>query len=227
MIDLESNSEFSVAQFRSHKVGQGLNKPIDVEAIDSQCLDYCKALYVPEMSDYVNNIVYYIAGFVVKKLLKSLRCSECAALLCVLNNPISDHTYCKTHISNPASFTHHISRGGLKLASEAVFRIVKYSEKCFRSLVRFTDFSKPNMYAHFVYSVCHYFTLNHPKVFPFTHTINSAIDMEDLHETKLIKDIVSTYVSVRLRAHSRAVTIHATKGSIRQKLTKVILFSNV
>lgn len=134
-------------------------------------------------------------------------------------------------MSIPDAFTKCVSRGGLVLASQPVFKILQYSEKCFRFFVNSTNgnVQMSTVYAKCVDAVSQHFALVPRKVFGKEHSIVTCIELEDLHETILINDLASTYLSLRLRAHAKRETIRSQgkTATIRQKLTKLVTFFNV
>lgn len=71
------------------------------------------------LSDYKNNILYYISGYIVMKIL-----DNCRALL-ITHRIHKDHDYL-IDVFEFSSFTAFVDRGGLKYASTFVFDVVKY-----------------------------------------------------------------------------------------------------
>lgn len=66
--------------------------------------------------------------------------------------------------------------------------------------------------------------------FPGSHPPLNEFLAEDLHETQVVKQIVTRYIKLRLYHHARGITereILKNKTSIRQKLNKLVLFGNV
>lgn len=92
-------------------------------------------------TEFVENILFYIGGFIVSKLLKLLTCSACRNSLvsnCPAPSQISDHDYCgvKSNSDNSASaFTHFVNRGGLEIPSKSVYLVLKYAEQVFKACV--------------------------------------------------------------------------------------------
>ena len=84
-------------------------------------LDQVNEVHTNPLQD---NILYYIAGYVVKALLKEKSCQECKTeLLDESSDTVSNTPYSK--------FQKVKERGGLKHASPAVFKIVKATEREF------------------------------------------------------------------------------------------------
>ena len=85
-------------------------------------------------TDFIENVLYYISGFIVAKLFKHINCQfykQC--LLGQLSRNRSDHIYCPGYDDNgPAAFTSLINNGGLTISSVSTFRIVQCAEKVFK-----------------------------------------------------------------------------------------------
>ena len=85
-------------------------------------------------TDFIDNVLYYISGFVVAKLIRHIKCEfwkQC--LLGQLSRNRSDHMYCPGYYDNaPAAFTLIISNGGLTIPSVSTFRSVECAEKVFK-----------------------------------------------------------------------------------------------
>ena len=77
------------------------------------------------MTIYKENIVGYIGGFVVRKMLKSLHCSTCAEALLGRDN----------HHERYLTLTHIKDNGGLIIPSDDVFKILKKAESFFVSYI--------------------------------------------------------------------------------------------
>jgi len=225
VIESDFTSYLPVNYFKSKKQ-KTLTPTRPIEPLDDESVQYFQALDLDSMTDYQNNILYYIAGFVCRKVVSSLDCQECIALL-LGNEPVNkndDHNYSKMHVSNCASFTMKVSRGGLTFASELVFNVIQFCEKSFRQAVKGCNVVVNKV---FINKIVKHLSISQTLAFS-NHSISSAIDVEDLHGTQLIKRLVSIYMSLRGRAYGRSVTIGEQKTyGVRQKLTKIITFSNV
>lgn len=176
------------------------------------------------LSEYQENIIYYIAGFIVRKLLKSLDCMYCLDIL--LNKPAQneDHIYSV----EPAlynKFTNFVSSGGLLHPSTIVFNIVAFTEKQFRVLhdkkgiqtLHLKKLIEKSVIQHFCEKM-HLFVPHHPIV--------EEQIFEDLHEIQLMRQIANLYFKCRINAHLKSINqkVGGRKLGIRQKFTKLILF---
>ncbi|KAF9419514.1 hypothetical protein HW555_004014 [Spodoptera exigua] len=76
----------------------------------------------PDLSEFSEMVIVYIAGYVVRKLKKIILCEQCCKIF--------DNTASENHISANLIFTKN--KGGLHIPSEDIITICKYSEKLFR-----------------------------------------------------------------------------------------------
>jgi len=81
-----------------------------------------------------DNIIYCIAGYVIKKILPVLTCEKCTKAV-TDDSYVQDHTYCTVANESFKTLTRMKNRGGLELASESVFRVIKTTETYFKSVV--------------------------------------------------------------------------------------------
>lgn len=227
-------SEFQISttpmiEFRNQK--RTLNETTEdkeEEIMDEETLNLFSSLESIELSNYKRNILYYISGFVVRKILKTLNCEDCLELL--IQNPKSkynDHSYSTYSLDDYTAFQSKISAGGLVNSSDDVFKIVEYTEKLFLSLTSTSEKITNLKIEALTICSCKHFSTECPTF--ASHPIVSAIDVEDLHETKLIKQIVKYYLKVRCKAYGNRITDQSQgkKFGLRQKLTKLVTFSNI
>ena len=77
---------------------------------------------------------YYIAGYIVRRLVSNLSCAECVGLLVGPSGVSSEHSYSES----PHEFPRLVAvenRGGLYFASFEVVKLVKICEQIFREVV--------------------------------------------------------------------------------------------
>ena len=84
------------------------------------------------ISELSENVLYYIAGFIVRKLKTQIDCSTCYEALHANQNEV-DHGYVS---SAHGRFLDRKNNGGLIKAAYGVYRIIKYAEQAFRFRVR-------------------------------------------------------------------------------------------
>ena len=210
----------SILEFRSPK--RALVEPCfsDEEkvilSVYSECLDEII------LSEYLNNILYYIGGYIIKSILKQLTCPSCITMLQA--KEALNSSFCR----DPKSFTTFVSKGGLKMCSLTVFKIVSASEKAFKHVIIKNSSQTSNDIAF----KCKYIINKHlsAKKISFFHPIENEIGFEDLHESQVTKIIIERYLNIRLKHHAKNLTlkeIHNNRTTKRQKLSKIILFQNV
>lgn len=164
-----------------------------------------------KLKDY---ILYYISGFVVRKLIKDLNCSCKKALL---KPYTSDHNnYC---ISDTYErFVQFKNRGGLVWASEDVYNIIKECERYV--LLDSTNF-KSLKSSKIILRVQKEVLESNSAFKDFTCDDDEALNS---HKLLLIKRICGFYLKIRI--HSLVAWENSKKISSRKRLAKTILFNN-
>ena len=197
---------------------------------------FCTQLNTQTTSEFLSNILFYISGFVVSKLVKKISCSSCKDCLLSQFNPATpDHDYCSMKFSEVASasaFTLFVNNGGLRIPSESAYLVVEYAEKEFKSSVckdgkQITRESK--LKEKLVMNVCRHFLTDSTKIFQDHEMgLNENLFEED-HRSTLIKSIAERYFTLRLftygKRYNNSVVKNGQPGD-RHKLTKLILFRN-
>ena len=87
-------------------------------------------------SDFISNVLFYIGGFIVSKLVKKLTCQSCKECLVGAITSVvkasEDHDYCGTstysEVSSASAFTLFINNGGLRIPSKSVFTTIELCE---------------------------------------------------------------------------------------------------
>ena len=82
-----------------------------------------KCLLENKNSYYKDNILFYLSGFIVRKISSKLKCEECIRLLIADDSNLSPYTH----------FVDYISKGNLVRASSDVIRIVKFMYSLFKN----------------------------------------------------------------------------------------------
>ncbi len=90
-------------------------------------------------SELIENVLYYIGGFIVRKLVKSITCTACKNCLIShsLSSPLhlTDHDYLSSDNQRASAYTHFVNKGGLRLPSTLVLSVLKYAEIVFKACV--------------------------------------------------------------------------------------------
>ena len=179
------------------------------------------------VTNITENILYYIAGFIIRSVLKNIECNDCSEAL--LTSTTSDHQYCL----NYRSLVIRKDRGGLLHASYGVYRIILSCEKSFKFHVLNTPTKitrEKNLMQRMAIEVIR--SCDWGRYFPMISDHGFLVDVgfEDDHLTQITKHICYKYLNMRLHTYAKRYTrevINKDKPSIRHKLTKLILFKNM
>ena len=150
------------------------------------------------LSNYVQNVVVYIAGFVVCSLRKRLVCSECVAVLtCTSSSSTSNQNDCGLIKTK--------NREGLLQPSDDVIKLCKLSESHFRSVMApgqqpVLASSLKQILINSVLRSC-----IGQQVFEDLIEHTSDSDPVDDHRVLLMKLVVDQYLVCRLHHHHQAV----------------------
>ena len=188
-------------------------------------------------SEFLSNVLFYIGGFVVSKLLDKLTCLSCKkCLLSQFTSTVPDHDYCAMNYSDVTSasaFTVFVNNGGLKIPSRSVYLVVEYAEKVFKCRVC-KDGDQISREARLkqklILDVCNHFIMDTKQDIFEDHElgVNESVFEED-HRSALIKLVADKYLTLRIFTYGKRYQESVvTKGqpSDRHKLTKSILFKN-
>ena len=220
-------------------------KPDDQEAKQASAIQpnstdkinfICNHLNEERHSEFVLNVLFYIAGYIVSKTIEKLQCPQCKKSLLPLptQTPANGHDYTPNiyHDTGTASsFTTFVNKGGLQIPSTSVFRTVEYCEHVFKAAVCKDGkciSSEGNLKKKMILNVCHHFALDTTiDLFPDHEDGANEILVEDDHKTKLVKCIADKYFTLRLFNYGKKYTkeiANEGKQSDRQRLNKLILF---
>ena len=182
-------------------------------------------------NDLLDNVLFYIAGFLVRPLLEKLTCNTCKSAL--LLDPTDPNATKYLQYPLYAKFTLLKQKGGLIFPSPAVLKIVKATEVLFKRRVLWTkkaiNFQK-NISLQIEMALLKQLG---PTIFSnieghfFDHTLIEESD----HLTTLMTLELSqrSYLSMRLKTDAKKYTevvAHGNQPSSRHELTKTILFQN-
>lgn len=190
-------------------------KLLSENELESTEIEYFDHDYVfsPNLSDFSEMIVVYIAGFVVRKLKKNILCELCCK---ALENNSAEH-------SVGANLILTKDRGGLYMPSEDIITICKYTEKLFRNhlhVLGVGEISKPKAILKLTLKVFRMCAEKNVFEQLTAHSTENCINNNHLH--LLIKATVDAYLKVRIHHECKKIAI-PTKN-IRNKYTKLILF---
>ena len=188
----------------------------DVPATDSS-ISQMATFDFGNLSDFSQNVIAYIAGFVVRSLHKRLTCNECSAVLTSAKSTVNES-------EAGCSLIKTKDRGGLLQPSDDVVKLCKLSESQFRSLM--APGQRPVVATGLKQTLINSVLRSCIGLDLFEdlteHTFNS--DPVDDHRVLLMKKVVEQYIVCRLhhqaKCFSRAIHTH----NRRSKLTKTVLF---
>lgn len=174
--------------------------------------------FIPNISVLSENVVAYIAGFVVKKLKKDILCSTCSSFLEQEYSSVDD-TYFK--------LLNQKNRGGLLRPSLDVVKICISTEKRLRHILNLNNDKMPKEHNFFNVFVAETTAKIVEGKYRFLNMNDHIFDhsVMDNPEIKLIKNIISIYAKIRLFSFAKKQTEQIKGELIRKKLSKIILFS--
>lgn len=160
------------------------------------------------LQQVVEDIVEYIAGFIVRKLSRKLICDECTEVLT------------RTNIES-GSLINIKSRGGLINPSVDVIYLCKVAERIFNSYKSLIP-TKPNIINYLIIKASSQINLKNIFIVLADHFLNQ--NPLDNHLLKLTHLIFKTYF--RIRVNHFTLSESQPKERIRSFLTKTIHFKN-
>lgn len=173
------------------------------------------------MIEAKENILYYITGYIVKKVCKLKDCSSCIESLIEKRNE-HDYSIPLTH----KQFVLLKNQGGLIKTCDSVFKIIKESEIIFLYLTNYLkNINIPNLDNTIISHVINKFALD-STIFNGLNCENVEI-LDRPHKLILITLLVKKFISVRLHSYGKQFSSDLLNPVCkRQKLTKTILFYN-
>lgn len=202
------------------------SKPVAVDVINMTTLEsdrltdqeLCSApecgehdyLFLPHaLSVCAENVVYYVSGFVARKMMLKLKCAKCV-----------DALYLLEPNRNQKSLICYKDRGFLVYPSDDVFKICKVCETHFRKFVAegrvMTSSAISSLKVHVVQELLGVQLFNSLK----SHELE--FESLDNHCSHLIYAIAEAYFQTRVKHHGRSFVERCT--SKRHMFNKLVLF---
>jgi hypothetical protein len=182
-----------------------------------------------------DDVLSYIAGYIVKKITVCIKCPECAIALVAVDNSQSalpDHCYSSNSQCKSPSLITFKSYGKLVTPSQSVVKVVTATDRKLRALFG-DNWSSLNKRA---LSSLKSDVLQEVKATSFEcleqHSRESHVLDEQFREdhiTIIINKIIDLYVKIFSHRFGKVYTdrvVREGKSSKRPKLTKLILFGN-
>lgn len=193
---------------------------IDQETLNRNILLNCTN---SSMSEAKQNILYYITGYVVRKISKHIDCVSCIQSL-LLSQTSIDHNYPIPQLYTKLTSLKNL--GGLFLSSESSFKVIIEAEKYYLYLTNnLTKINVPNLQKKIIFYVINKFALDF-NIFNSLNCENVGL-LDRPHKIFLITHLVKRFLSVRLQSYGKQFSSDVLNTvSQRQKLTKTILFYN-
>lgn len=166
------------------------------------------------------NILYYISGYIVKKLI-NINCYFCAESL--LQNHV-EHNYVRSEYFS--KFLDYINDNGrLVRPSKSIYKIVLETEKQIKRITNnFENVTVKNLNLKIIMHVKNVLILDN-HIFSHLNCENTD-PLEIPHKIRLITAIAHRYLKIRLYSYSKFYTQEILKPvRNRHRLTKQILFS--
>lgn len=188
-----------------------LNFNVDKSYVDTVSHDHSYVIpriSFQKLSNYVSNVIVYIAGFIVRKLHKTIHCVECA-------NALHGEFSYENRLINRKNV------GGLVTPSTDVVKICKAAEQAYRLQQAKGMLQKKNVML--VLLSCAMADVN-SNVFESISGHIMDIEPSENHRNALIKSILFEYFKIRNHHLGKTVTETFQKGCVRSLLTKTVLF---
>lgn len=181
--------------------------------------------FLPTLSFLTENVVAYIAGFVVKSIKKIIKCEVCISSLEEEREASLDLDYFKL-LNRKNRVASHI---GLIKPSGDVVKSCAFIEKKIRQIMSLNDNCMPsekNFMEVFINNVSGSL-ISDDKLFSVLddHIFDTSI-FEGSHRIKIIKTIVKIYGKIRFYSFSKLQTEDIRGELKRKQLSKLILFSH-
>lgn len=214
---LSPNQMSTVDRINTSLVYNKITKEFTAEnsILTPEMMDYDNDFVLPNfnenLSTFTKTVVEYVAGFVVKKIIKSINCEVCIESL--LGSPTVDSLIGQKDFSDYLKF--------LTYPSEDVFYVCLKCETYFRENLKMKfNITKKN-FEKIVLRVL----LDLTSDSLFLNLNNHIADQEPInsHRYLIIKYIVEVYFDVRLKYESKLKNM--SRESLRNYLNKIVLFS--
>lgn len=188
---------------------------IEVEFDDNNISCILFNSQLPKLSAIVENICEYIAGYIVRKMLPKLKCEECRLLIVA---PVDFRSGAFLELKN---------NGGLIKPVTDIVYIVTTCEKVFRNFIlcRSNPIQSLSRMGSLLENII-FESINFNIVFPgIEHFCDTAVGFEN-HLYSLVRVIIKAYLKLRNYHLVKCYNTSLHSNVVRQKLTKLILFSN-
>ena len=164
-----------------------------------------------DSSEYCNEILSYISGYVHRRILFNEKCSSC-------------YDFLKSSCKKTSSFLNFVNEGGLSKPSEHVDFLIK---KTHTMLTKFESKSnlicQKNFTKRMTLSVMNMLAECYPN---FMAEIDHCDNDLESHKMRMIRKVVSLFISMKMKHFAREKKKDLVSKRIRRTYTKLILFEN-
>lgn len=212
ILEAEPESEQPDDYMEATSASANTARRYELEPVESEDLDHHYIPNVDCLSEFKENAIGYIAGYVVKKIKEKLKCVECNAAL-TSETAVQPLVMLK-------------DRGGLQKPSKGIVAVCTESERCFQRILFQNKGQLPRgkgTTSAIVYQVLKRSVGGSIGTwFPglLDHMFETTI--EDNHLHKLVKMACSMYCKIRMHHLAKRETEKIAAAPIRHKLTKLI-----
>lgn len=187
----------------------------DTSRLRTDCVDHGYACsFSKSVEGFVDNIVVYISGFVVRKAMLKISCVACRS--CLVTSNILEHyspMYQLLELKN---------KGGLLVPSHGLVNLLLATEKLMRRMMNVTSARSLCSKREVLYAMKSEYGGSDPLCLG-DHIMETQHGIDN-HFFDLLNLLVDIYYTLRQRHIARLHTSNTTGMSVRQKLTKLILF---
>lgn len=202
-----------------------ITNEINVDTIDQDILN--RSILLNCVSSSMNeaklNILYYITGYVVRKITMHIECMSCIQSLLASQNS-KEHNYSVPQLHT--KFTSFKNVGGLILSSESSFKIIMATEHYYLYITdNLKNLNVLNLEKKVICYVNNKFVLDN-NIFTILNCENVGL-LDRPHKMILITFLVKKYLNIRLNSYGKLFSSDILNPvTKRQMLTKTILFYN-
>jgi hypothetical protein len=195
-----------------HSSEETTTMPIEQEAM--------KQLLMSE-GTYKDEVLYFISGYIAKKLSEKQKCDQCSSLL--QRNPTEEEESSELHMA----YIKRVDRGGLCYASNDLWQVVRGADAALRKLLVEND-QGPMCF------------VNEDSLGAIVNLVQDNISQSvfdkhpppdaEIHKKKLVQQICSYFTQIMFHHHAKLFNdrfILKNKCSLRHHLTKTMLFLHI
>ena len=179
----------------------------DSDSNDAQLQEFSDALNTVIILDISENVLLYIAGFIVQKLKRQVDCSICSEALLLNSSPSASSEFRKT--PSHELVLERRNNGGLIKVSYNVYRTIKYAEQTFQHTVKGNGEMKINKENNLIKKMTnHVIVTNGPRIQSFFpslqgHRLENDRIIEDDRLTQLIKQLCHRFLLIRMQTYAK------------------------